>query len=52
MNGITNNQMIQQKKVMTWNYMKIEGDEKVKEGKGLKIFTPNKLLTRLPVLLY
>ena len=28
-----------------------EGDEEVKEGKGLKILTPNKLLTRLPVLL-
>ena len=26
----------------------LEGDEKVKEGKGLKILTPNKLLTRLP----
>ena len=30
----------------------LEGDEKeVKEKKGLKILTPNKLLTRLPVLL-
>ena len=30
----------------------LEGDvEKVKEGKGSKILTPNKLLTRLPVLL-
>ena len=29
----------------------LEGDEKkVKEGKGLQISTPNKLLTRLPVL--
>ena len=29
-----------------------EGDEeKVKEGKGLKILTPNKLLTKLPILL-
>ena len=26
------------------------GEEEVKEGKGLKILTPNKLLTRLPVL--
>ena len=26
-------------------------EEEVKEGKGLKILTPNKLLTRLPVLL-
>ena len=25
--------------------------EEVKEGKGLKILTPNKLLTRLPILL-
>ena len=29
----------------------LEGDEEVKEGKGLKILTPNKLLTRLPMLL-
>ena len=30
----------------------LKGDEeKVKEGKGLKILTPNKLLTRLPILL-
>ena len=30
----------------------LEGDkEEVKEGKGLKILTPNKLLTRLPILL-
>ena len=29
----------------------LEGDEEVKEGKGLKILTPNKLLTLLPVLL-
>ena len=30
----------------------LEGDEKeLKEGKGLKILTPNKLLTRLPILL-
>ena len=29
----------------------LEGDEEeVKEGKGLKILTTNKLLTRLPVL--
>ena len=27
------------------------GGEDVKEGKGLKILTPNKLLTRLPILL-
>ena len=29
----------------------LEGDERVKEGKGLKIISPNKLLTRLPILL-
>ena len=30
----------------------LEGDgEEVKEGKGLKLVTPNKLLTRLPILL-
>ena len=29
----------------------LESDEEVKEGKGLKILTPNKLLTRLPILL-
>ena len=30
----------------------LEGDEeKVKKGKALKILTPNKLLTRLPILL-
>ena len=28
-----------------------EDQEEVKEGKGLKILTPNKLLTRLPILL-
>ena len=29
----------------------LDGDEEVKEGIGLKILTPNKLLTRLPILL-
>ena len=30
----------------------LEGDEEqVKEGKGLKILSPNKLLTRLPITL-
>ena len=29
----------------------LKGDEEVKERKGLKIFTPNKLFTRLPMLL-
>ena len=28
-----------------------ESDEEVKEGKGLKILTPNKLFSRLPILL-
>ena len=28
----------------------IECDKEVKEGKGLKILTQNKLLTRLPIL--
>ena len=28
-----------------------EGDEEVKEGKGLKILSQSKLLTRLPILL-
>ena len=26
-------------------------EEELKEGKGLKVLTPNKLLTRLPILL-
>ena len=30
---------------------RLEGDEEVKEEKGLKILSPNKLLTRLPILL-
>ena len=29
----------------------LESDEKVQEGKSLKISTPNKILTRLPILL-
>ena len=29
----------------------VEDDEEVREGKGLKTLTPNKLLTRLSVLL-
>ena len=29
----------------------LEGDEQVKEGKGLKVLTPNNLLTRLSILL-
>ena len=29
----------------------LEGDEEVKEGKGSKMLAPNKLLTRLPMIL-
>ena len=29
----------------------LEGDEEVKERKGLKTLTPEKLLTRIPILL-
>ena len=29
----------------------LKSEEEVKEGKGLKILTPNKLLSRLPILL-
>ena len=29
----------------------LEGDERVKKRKGLKILTPSRLLTRLPILL-
>ena len=29
----------------------LESDEEVKEGKGLKILTPNKLFTKLPILI-
>ena len=28
----------------------LEGDEEAEEGKGLKVLTPNKLLTILPIL--
>ena len=30
---------------------RLEGEEEVKKGKGIKILTKNKLLTRIPVLL-
>ena len=33
------------------NVLPVEGDEEVKVGKGLKVSTPNKLLTKLPILL-
>ena len=33
------------------NMPALEVDEEVKEGKGLKILTPNTLLTRLSILL-
>ena len=43
------NWLIQQKRIK--KYL-LQGDEnQVKEGKGLKIFTPDKLSTRLPILL-
>ena len=29
----------------------LEGNEKIKEGKRLTVLTPNKLLTRFPILL-
>ena len=29
----------------------LEGDEEVKEGKGLKMLNPNKLLFKFPILL-
>ena len=29
----------------------LKGDEEINEGKGLQISTPNKLWTRLPILL-
>ena len=29
----------------------LEGDEEIKEGKGLQILTPNKFFTRVPILL-
>ena len=34
-----------------WHATTRSNKEEVKEGKGLKILTPNKLLTRLPMLL-
>ena len=30
----------------------LEGDEEVKEGKGLKILTPNKLLTTIICIIF
>ena len=33
------------------NIPPLESDEEVKEGKGLKILTPNELLSRLPIFL-
>ena len=53
------NRLIQQEKVVKKNHLMtdlppmplLEGDkEEVKEGKELKLLTPNKLLTRLPIL--
>ena len=50
------NRLIQQEKVIKKNLhlfdmLPLEGDEEVKEGKGLEVLTPNKVLTRLPILL-
>ena len=53
----TNNRLIRQEKVIKnsvdlSDMPPLEGDEEeVKEGIGLKISTPNKLLNRLPILL-
>ena len=33
------------------NILPLEGEEEVKEGKGLKVLTPNKLWTRFSILL-
>ena len=40
-----------EKSVDLFDMPPLKGDEEVKERKGLKILTPNKLLTRLPILL-
>lgn len=45
------NQMMKKNFVHLSDMPPREVDEEVKEEKGLKIVTPNKLLTRLPVLL-
>ena len=51
------NQLIQKKKsgkevpVDLSDIPPLNGDEEVREIKGLKILTPNKLLTKLPILL-
>ena len=41
---------VKDKSVDLSDMLPLEGDE-VKGGKGLKIFTPNKFLTKLPILL-
>ena len=37
--------------MVCYDLLPVAGDKKVKEGKGLKILTPSKLVSRLPVLL-
>ena len=45
------NQLIKKEFVDLSDVLPVEGDEEVKVGKGLKVSTPNKLLTKLPILL-
>ena len=45
------NRLIQQQKSDIPSMAPLEQDDEVKEGKGLKFLTPNKLLTRLPIIL-
>ena len=47
------NRLIRQEFVNLSDMPPLGGDEEVKEGKGLKTLTPtpNKLLTRLPILI-
>ena len=45
------NRQIQQQKSDIPSMGPLEQDDEVREGKGLKFLTPNKLLTRLPIIL-
>ena len=45
------NRLIQQQKSDIPSMAPLEQDDEVKEGKGLKFLIPNKLLTRLPIIL-
>ena len=40
-----------EKSVDLSDILPLEGDEEVKEGKGSEVLTPNKLLSRIPILL-